>query len=66
MEPLTLYLVAIPALLILSVVASKGAGRFGIPALSIFLLLGMVVGHEGPGGFPFSNYLLAQRLASLR
>ena len=62
MESLTLYLIAIPALLILSVVVSKGAGRFGIPALSIFLLLGMVVGREGPGGFPFSNYLLAQTL----
>src|SRR5476649_2292819 len=62
MESLTLYLIAIPALLILSVVASKGAGRFGIPALSMFLLIGMVVGREGPGGVPFSNYLLAQTL----
>ena len=62
METLTLYLIAIPALLILSVVASKGAGRFGIPALSMFLLIGMVVGREGPGGVPFSNYLLAQTL----
>ena len=62
MDTLTPYLIAIPALMILSVVASKGAGRFGIPALSIFLLLGMVVGREGPGGFPFSNYLLAQTL----
>jgi cell volume regulation protein A len=62
METLTPYLIAIPALMILSVVVSKGAGRFGVPALSIFLLLGMVVGHEGPGGFPFSNYLLAQTL----
>jgi potassium/hydrogen antiporter len=62
MESLTFYLVAVPALLILSVVASKGAGRFGIPALSMFLLIGMVVGREGPGGVPFSNYLLAQTL----
>src|SRR5471030_2210241 len=62
MESLTPYLIAIPALLILSVVASKGAGRFGIPALSIFLLIGMVVGREGPGGVPFSNYVLAQTL----
>ncbi len=62
MESLTPYLIAIPALLILSVVVSKGAGRFGIPALSIFLLLGMVVGREGPGGVRFSNYLLAQTL----
>ena len=62
MESLTPYLIAIPALLILSIVVSKGAGRFGIPALSMFLLIGMVVGREGPGGFPFSNYLLAQTL----
>jgi potassium/hydrogen antiporter len=62
MESLTPYLIAIPALLILSVVASKGAGRFGIPALSMFLLIGMAVGREGPGGVPFSNYLLAQTL----
>jgi len=65
MESLTLYLIAIPALLILSVVVSKGAGRFGIPALSIFLLIGMLVGREGPGGFPLSNYLLAQTLGIL-
>ncbi len=62
MESLTLYLIAIPALLILSVVASKGAGRFGIPALSMFLLIGMVVGREGPGGVPFTSYALAQTL----
>ena len=62
MESLTPYLIAVPALLILSVVASKGAGRFGIPALSIFLLIGMAVGREGPGGVPFSNYVLAQAL----
>ena len=62
MESLTPYLIAISALLILSVLVSKGAGRFGVPALSIFLLLGMVVGREGPGGVPFSNYLLAQTL----
>jgi len=62
MESLTLYLIAISALLILSVVVSKGAGRFGIPGLSIFLLIGIIVGREGPGGFPFSNYLLAQTL----
>jgi len=64
-ESLTVYLVVVPALLILSVVVSKGAGRFGIPALSIFLLIGMVVGREGPGGYPFSNYLLAQTLGIL-
>ena len=65
MEPLTAYLIAISSVLILSIVVSKGAGRFGVPALSIFLLLGIVVGREGPGGFSFSNYQLAQTLGIL-
>jgi hypothetical protein len=30
-------------------------GVFGIPALSIFLLIGMAVGREGPGGVRFSS-----------
>ena len=62
MDSLTAYLLAIPSLLLISIVASKGAGRFGIPGLSIFLLIGMAVGREGPAGFPFSNLLLAETL----
>jgi cell volume regulation protein A len=65
MDSLTPYLVVIPLVLFLSVVASKGAGRFGIPGLSVFLLIGMLAGKEGPGGFPFSNYVLAQTLGIL-
>jgi potassium/hydrogen antiporter len=65
MDPLAPFLIGIPALLILSIIVSKAAGRFGVPALSIFLLVGMVAGAEGPGGFPFSNYLVAQTLGVL-
>jgi len=62
MDSLTAYLIAIAALLVSSIVVSKAAGRFGIPALSVFLLLGMIVGRDGPGGVDFSNYQLAQAL----
>jgi cell volume regulation protein A len=65
MDALTPYLIGISALLIVSVVVSKGAGRFGIPALAIFLVLGMLAGREGPGGFPFSNYGVAQTFGIL-
>jgi cell volume regulation protein A len=58
--PLTVSLIAIPALLVASVVLSKGASRFGIPALSVFLVIGIIVGTEGPGGLAFANYQLAQ------
>ncbi len=65
MPPLTVSLIAIPTLLIASVILSKGASRFGIPALSVFLLVGILVGREGPGGYAFENYGLAQTLGIL-
>src|SRR5882672_4707763 len=65
MPPLTVSLIAIPALLIVSVLLSKGASRFGIPALSVFLFVGIIVGTEGPGGFAFTNYAVAQTLGIL-
>jgi cell volume regulation protein A len=32
------------------VLASKVAFKFGIPALFLFLVIGMVAGSDGPGG----------------
>jgi cell volume regulation protein A len=64
-DTITPYLIGISVLLILSVSLSKGAGRFGVPGLVIFLLIGMLAGKEGPGRFPFSNYSVAQSLGTL-
>lgn len=49
-------------LLLASVFASKAAGRFGVPALLLFLGVGMLAGSDGPGGIPFDNPGLAQAL----
>lgn len=52
---------AVAALLILlGVVASKVSTRLGVPALLLFLLLGMLAGSEGIGGIEFSDFALAQ------
>jgi cell volume regulation protein A len=49
------------ALLILaSVFTSKLAGNLGIPALLLFLLVGMLFGSDGPGGFYFDDPWLSQ------
>lgn len=49
-------------LLILGVVASKVSGKVGVPALLLFLVIGMLAGSEGLGGIYFDDPRLAQSL----
>jgi cell volume regulation protein A len=55
-------LIGIAIILLLSVLASKASEKYGIPALLLFLFLGMLAGSEGPGGVYFDNPWLAQGL----
>jgi len=53
-------LVGVSIVLLLSVFASKVSERFGVPALLLFLVLGMMAGSEGLVGVHFDNPELAQ------
>ena len=55
-------LAALGLLLLLSALASPLPGRLGVPALVLFLLVGIAAGEEGLGGIPFGDYGLAFRL----
>ena len=44
------YILAGAAVLVLvSIIANKVSGRLGVPALLIFIIVGMLAGSEGPG-----------------
>lgn len=59
METLLLIL---SLLLLSSIIASKTSGKLGVPALILFLGIGMLAGSEGIGGIPFENAQFAQSL----
>lgn len=52
-------------LLIAAVLASRISSSFGVPALLVFLALGMLTGSEGLGKVPFEDYSLAYAIGSV-
>ncbi|MGH7495931.1 MAG: potassium/proton antiporter, partial [bacterium] len=53
-------LIGLALLLLASVFASKITDRFGVPALLLFLAVGMLAGSDGPGGIYFDDPNIAQ------
>lgn len=55
-------LLVVAGALLLAVMASKVSSKLGVPALLMFILLGMLAGSEGPGGIYFDDPRPAQFL----
>lgn len=62
---LEFILLAVSILLIVSVLASRVSSTFGIPALLLFLAIGMLAGSEGPGRIAFEDYPTAFAIGSV-
>ncbi|TPE46286.1 potassium/proton antiporter [Pontibacter mangrovi] len=58
-------LFGVSILLFLSILVSKSLGRLGIPALVLFLGVGILAGSEGIGGIYFDDAQTAQSLGTL-
>lgn len=52
-------------LLLMGIISSKFSARLGLPALVLFLIVGMLAGEDGIGGIEFENYPLAHGIASI-
>lgn len=65
MGPFEQTLLIVSVLLLLSIVSSKTSSQLGVPALLLFLSLGMLAGSDGPGGIYFDDAQLAQSLGVL-
>ena len=63
--PTAVLLLTIGALLALSVLLSGAPGRFGLPVLLLFIVIGMLAGEEGLGGLLFDDYALTFRLGTI-
>jgi len=56
---LEIIFLGISLLFLISIIANKFSERLGVPALLIFLIVGMLAGSEGPGGIPFDDPVVA-------
>ena len=59
---LEIIFLGISLLILISIIANKFSERLGVPALLIFLIVGMLAGSEGPGGIPFNDPAVAQMI----
>ncbi len=62
MVAIEIILAGAAALVLISIFANKISEWLGVPALLIFLLVGMLAGSEGPGGIYFDNAFIAQSI----
>ncbi len=52
-------------LIVVGIASSLIASRFGAPLLLVFLVIGMLLGEDGPGGIAFNDYQVTYFVGSL-
>ena len=53
------------AVIFLCIAADKFSGKFGMPALLLFMGIGMIFGSDGIFKIPFDNYVIAEKVCTV-
>lgn len=62
---MTIYIIFVAIILFLCILADKFSGRFGLPALILFMGIGMLFGCDGLFKIQFSNYTVAEEICTV-
>lgn len=58
-------LMLIALILVLCIIADKFSGRFGMPALILFIGIGMLFGSDGIVKIPFDNFAVTEQICTI-
>ncbi|MBP3460087.1 MAG: potassium/proton antiporter [Lachnospiraceae bacterium] len=62
---MALGILLVAAVICLCILAEKFSGKFGMPALLLFMGIGMIFGSDGILKIPFDDYSMAERLCTI-
>lgn len=62
---MTISIILTATIIFLCILADRFSNRFGMPALILFMFVGMLFGSDGLLKIPFDNYTLAEQFCSI-
>lgn len=62
---MTFSILLVAAVILLCVLAEKFSGKFGMPALILFMFIGILFGSDGILKIPFNDYARAEEICSI-
>lgn len=62
---MNISILLVAAVILLCVLAEKFSGKFGMPALILFMFIGILFGSDGIFKIPFDNFVMAENICSI-
>lgn len=62
---MTIGIILVAAVIFLCILADKFSGKYGMPALILFMFIGMLFGSDGIMKIPFDDFEMAEKICSI-